>query len=251
MAARTRSITLATTSYLLPIRHPLLAAEQIAALDHLCGGRLLVGLGRGFQAGMLRAFGVDGRHKRDLFEETLGIMQRAWRGEPVGDEAVPVELAPLPLQQPHPPLWVAAFGPKAISQAGRLGLPYLASPMETLEELVQNLRLYRESAADAATDTPPEVAIMRTVFISEDPARLEQVRDGLAATPRPQFAQDRTPAPADWSLAGSAAEVEDKLAHYRAELGMTHMVAVRPRIRGLEESWLRESMERLRDIQAP
>lgn len=55
-AARTRRIQLGTTSYLLPIRNPVLAAEQVASLDRLSGGRLILGLGRGYQTDMLDVF---------------------------------------------------------------------------------------------------------------------------------------------------------------------------------------------------
>ena len=73
-------------------------------------------------------------------------MIRAWSGEPIttdGDGGEAVRLAPLPVQQPHPPIWVAAFGPKAVEQAGRLGLPYLASPIESLDALVENHARHR------------------------------------------------------------------------------------------------------------
>jgi alkanesulfonate monooxygenase SsuD/methylene tetrahydromethanopterin reductase-like flavin-dependent oxidoreductase (luciferase family) len=53
----------------------------------------------------------------------------------------PSVLAPRPVQQPHPPIWVAAFGPKALEQAGRLAFPYLASPIES-EAIRENFRAH-------------------------------------------------------------------------------------------------------------
>jgi len=75
----------------------------------------------------------------------------AWEGKPVaweGDDEqtrTPVRLAPLPVQKPYQPLWVAAFGPKALAQAGRLGLPYLASPIEPEDQLLENHARHREA----------------------------------------------------------------------------------------------------------
>ena len=140
MAATTTTLKLGTTSYLLPLRHPLQAAEQVAALDQLSGGRLILGLGRGYQAPTYAAFGIAMRQKRAIFAESLALLQRAWAGEELVmlEGASPVQLAPLPLQQPHPPLWVAAFGPKALAQVGSLGLPYLASPVESMQDLRAN-----------------------------------------------------------------------------------------------------------------
>ena len=54
-----------------------------------------------------------------------------------------VSLQLRPVQRPHPPLVVAAFGPKGLRQAALRGLPYLASPLETLETLVENYDSWR------------------------------------------------------------------------------------------------------------
>ena len=120
VAAGTSRLKLATTSYLLPLRHPLQAAEQVAVLDQLSGGRVILGIGRGYAPSMLQAFNVEPSQKRRVFEASLDKMRCAWRGEPVvlDDGVTSVVLDPLPVQQPHPPLWVAAFGPKALAQAG-------------------------------------------------------------------------------------------------------------------------------------
>ena len=83
VAACTRTIRLATTSYLLPLRHPLQAAEQVAVLDRLSGGRVTLGVGRGYQPAMFDAFSVSRRDKRRIFEASVRTMVRAWRGEPV------------------------------------------------------------------------------------------------------------------------------------------------------------------------
>ncbi|HJP35748.1 MAG TPA: LLM class flavin-dependent oxidoreductase, partial [Gammaproteobacteria bacterium] len=138
VAAGTDTIRLATTSFLLPLRNPLLAAEQVAVLDRLSHGRVLLGVGRGYAHEVLAAFNIEPGAKRRQFEWTLALMRRAWAGEPVSlddDANSGVIVDPLPVQRPHPPIWVAAFGPKALARAGRLVLPYLASPIETLSDL--------------------------------------------------------------------------------------------------------------------
>ena len=133
VAASTREMRLATSSYLLPLRNPLLAAEQVAVLDQLSEGRVILGVGRGYSRETLNAFAIDPGEKRELFEWAYLRMLSAWRGEAVSlhaDGSAAVTVMPRPVQQPHPPIWVAAFGPKALAQVGRLGLPYLASPIE-------------------------------------------------------------------------------------------------------------------------
>ena len=83
IAANTTTLKLGTTSYLLPLRNPLLAAEQVAVLDHLSQGRVILGVGRGYSKETLNAFNIQPGTKRQLFEWCLGKMQDAWSGAPV------------------------------------------------------------------------------------------------------------------------------------------------------------------------
>ncbi len=239
VAARTRTLRLATTSYLLPLRNPLQAAEQVAVLDRLSGGRVTLGVGRGYSAQLLGAFSVSPKDKRRIFEWCLDHMIRAWRGEPVAltEGAEPVTVAPLPVQQPHPPIWVAAFGPKALAQAGRLGAPYLASPMEPLDRLRDNYTRHVEACEEAGQPVPAEVPVMRSCFVSEDGRLVARVREGLEAQARRMAAESGgrmarrfSTAVDDWALVGDPVAVRDRVEMYREELGMTHLVVTRLRI---------------------
>ena len=258
VAARTRKIRLATTSYLLPIRHPLQAAEEVAVLDRLSNGRVILGLGRGWRAELFSAFGVPAREKRDRFGAALDAMIRAWRGEPVatdGEGGAPVQLAPLPVQQPHPPLWVAAFGPKAVEQAGRLGLPYLASPIEPLPVLVENYERHRAVFPESGNGRAC-VPVMRTVFVCDDDALARRVREGLAgqsaalaASRAPALRRAATSDVDSVALVGSRAQVEDAIALHREALGMTHLVA-RVQVPGAEPAQVEAALERLAELSA-
>ena len=242
VAGATERIRLGTTSYLLPMRNPLLAAEQVAVLDQLSGGRTVLGVGRGYASATLRAFDVAPKEKRERFEANLRTMQRAWAGEAIAVQgaADAVVLDPLPVQRPHPPIWVAAFGPKALAQAGRLGLPYLASPMETLANLKSNLELHRQAAAAAGHGEIAVRPIMRCVFVGRSARETEAVRNRLDEAGRPR--RDDGAAAEDWALVGERQYVAAKLAEYREVLHPTHLVATRLRIGGIEEKRLRESM---------
>lgn len=243
IAARTSTIKLGTTSYLLPIRTPLQAAEQVAVLDQFSGGRLILGLGRGFRGDMLDAFNVDPRDKRQLFEQTLETMKEAWSGKIVGSVEHSAVLSPLPLQQPHPPIWLAAFGPKALRQTAALGVPYLASPMESLEQLEKNYQLYRETLEEYGHARPREIAVMRTVFISDDGPLCERVRDELALISR-SIQVARLDTDESW-IVGNAEQVIDQIGRYRQRLGMNYLIAARPRIRGLSPEHCEQSMRQL------
>ena len=257
VAARTTRLRLATTSYLLPVRHPLHVAAEVAALDRLSDGRVILGVGRGFRPALFRAFGVPAAEKRDRFEAALEVILAAWRGEPVavenaaGAEAGPVVLAPLPVQKPHPPVWVAGFGPKGVSQAGRLGLPYLASPLETLAVLEENYARHREALSPQRRAERLAVPVMRTIFTSRDGSLLARVRAALArqaaALSSVPVASLRRQAGAEverWALVGEPEEVAEGVRRYREKLGMSHLI-VRTHVPGAEPADLAASLELL------
>ncbi len=242
VAAGTRRLRLGTTSYLVPLRNPLQAAEQVAVLDRLSNGRVVLGVGRGYAADVLRAFDVVPSEKRRRFEQNLAVMVRAWAGEAVaaGADGDAVVLDPLPVQKPHPPVWVAAFGPKALAQAGRLGLPYLASPMETMADLRANLALHGEAAQAAGHDEVATRPIMRTVFIGRGRREVDELKARLGAAGRPR--RNNGAGVDDWAIIGDGGFVAAKLVEYRETLGATHMVVTRLRIGGIEERRLHESV---------
>ena len=237
VASQTKNIRLGTTSYLLPVRHPIQAAEQVAVLDQLSGGRVILGLGRGFAKEMFTAFGVESKTKRQVFNQNLALMKKAWAGEPVSmtEGAEPVVVHPLPVQRPHPELWVAAFGPKALSQVARLNLPYLASPMESLSTLKSNYDAIRTEAGQLVG-----VPVMRSVFVSRDAKMLQDIRVSLAAT---QFPLRQEPiALDDWAIIGEPEFLRDKIAEYETDLGMTELIVSRLRLPGLERAPIRDSI---------
>jgi alkanesulfonate monooxygenase SsuD/methylene tetrahydromethanopterin reductase-like flavin-dependent oxidoreductase (luciferase family) len=227
-AARTSTIRLGTTSYLLPIRHPLQAAEEVAVVDQLSAGRLILGLGRGIQTAVFRAFGVPEREKRARFQHNLEIMASAWRGEPIlggesGEADQQVILAPLPAQRPHPPLWVAAFGKLALQQAGAMGLPYLASPIETLGALEANYRTHAEAVRLAGQPGVATVPVMRTVYISNNATAVRAVRDELQKHGAGRL-RDSAARVEDWAIIGDRSFVRDKVAEYVDRLHITHLI---------------------------
>lgn len=243
-AARTRRVRLATTSLLITVREPRRVANEVASLDRLSNGRVVLGLGRGFDAKLLRAFGVDPRLKRDRFDAALDAILATWA------DARDDGARPLPVQRPHPPLMVAAFGPKALAQAGRRGLPYLASPLETLEALEHNQALHREALPSHVDPIALGVPVMRTVHVAANGAEAKRVaaeieRDfaQLVARGARSLAAQAAGAGAQRSVVGEAGAVAEQLSRYRERLGMD-LVVVRP-APGLEPGEVRRSLERL------
>jgi alkanesulfonate monooxygenase SsuD/methylene tetrahydromethanopterin reductase-like flavin-dependent oxidoreductase (luciferase family) len=229
LAAITKHVRLGTTSLLISIHDPLRMAAEVATLDQLSNGRAILGVGRGFEPAMFKAFGIDPRDKRDRFDEALDAILAAWNTIGAATDAVFATLQPV--QQPHPPIWVAAFGPKGLAQAARRGLPYLASPIESLATLAKNFGDHAAQlpAAVAAQSLP--VAVMRTVHVAADGAAARRVRDGaeaefaaMAARARGAIAARASGAAEDRVIIGEIGEVAERIAQYREALGMDHLV---------------------------
>ena len=238
-AARTRRLRLATTSLLLPIHHPLRVAEEVAALDALSAGRVILGVGRGFREPLFSGFGIDSSAKRVRFDEALDAILRAWAGEAIaleGDHFATlhgreVRACLRPVQRPHPPLAVAAFGRKGLLQAARRGLPYLASPVETLETIAENLAFHAEHLPAHFDLAQRVVPVMRTLHAARTDAEARRVLDALSSETRrltgrvPRaIARAAEARPDERAVVGTISQVTDTLAHYRERLGLDLLV---------------------------
>lgn len=243
VAARTRRLRLGTTSLLLPVHPPEELAAATAALDRRSGGRLLLGLGRGFRPALFAGFGVDAATRRPRFDAALDRMLELWRHHP----------ACRPAQAPHPPLAVAAFGPKGLAQAARRGLPYLASPVEPDAALGENLARHR---ADLPPGTPPPVVpAMRTVHVSAGRDEARRVREALESEWRRSLggrlpSSLRSAAEAAFeerALVGPPVAVAERLARWREQWGLDLLIVRMPE-GAVSEREARASLEALASL---
>jgi len=126
------------TTMLLPGRNVLRLAKQLASLDVLCKGRLLVTLVPGLTYPPEReAIGVEPKRRGAFIDEALPLLRRLWAGETVSHEGAvgsfrDVKLSPLPVQQPLE-VWLGGTVPAALERCGRLSdgwLPSLCTPEE-------------------------------------------------------------------------------------------------------------------------
>jgi alkanesulfonate monooxygenase SsuD/methylene tetrahydromethanopterin reductase-like flavin-dependent oxidoreductase (luciferase family) len=147
--AQTERIRVGLGVVLSAIHHPLLLAEQLAQLDVQSGGRLDVGLGRANQPEVPAALGMEMADQPPRIREALGILVRAWTEPRVSNDGpawqfADVAVGPRPVQQPHPPLYLAGTSPETMTLAIERGLPLLLS-LEPPEG--RQLDHYREAAA--------------------------------------------------------------------------------------------------------
>jgi probable F420-dependent oxidoreductase len=157
MAARTTRIQLGTAVFLLPLRPAALAAKEIASVDIISSGRLILGIGVGGEYPKeFGAVGVPVKERGVRTDEALRVLKLLYTQDNVTFDGRfthldGVTLAPKPTQAGGPPLWVAGRSEAAMRRAGRLGdgyLPYLFSP----ERFRDGMATVREHAEKAGRD---------------------------------------------------------------------------------------------------
>ena len=175
VAAVTTRIRLATGILILPEQHPLVVAKQVASLDRLSGGRVMLGVGAGWLREEFDAVGAvfDGRGPR--LDEAIGVMRRAWServavGEGPAYPHGPVAVEPKPVRGAVP-IVVGGHTPAAARRAGQLGDGFF--PLATRgDELRRLIGLVRQTAEEAGRDP-------LSIEISADPPRNSDEADVL------------------------------------------------------------------------
>ena len=149
---RTRRIKIGTASVILPVWQPLRLAEEIAVLDNLIDGRLMCGIGRGYQGYEMAGFGSDLGESRVKFQETFEVLLKAWTsdesftydGEHVRIEH-PVTVFPKPKQKPHPPLWISGTSVESMQLAAQHDMLPLSSSALGMDGVKKQLGSYLQA----------------------------------------------------------------------------------------------------------
>ena len=150
-AAVTRKLKLGTGVVVLPGRNPAVVAKQLASLDRLSGGRLLVTFGLGGEPAERAALPIpEGRSRGEVFDETLDLVRRYLTDEGVDGVAV----RPATVQQPLE-FWVAGSVPAAQRRAGRLADGWLTSLL-TPDEAARGREVVEAEAGRVGRRVDPE-----------------------------------------------------------------------------------------------
>lgn len=181
VADRTERIRIGMAVSLAAFYHPLRLAEEVALLDMLSGGRVNWGAGRGFDPIEFGVFGVPVAESAARFQEAVEIVLAAWQSERLVWSGRfwtfdGVEVLPKPLQQPHPPTWLAAGSPPAISWAAQRGYSILLGPHQTFGEIAASREAYRrELEANGHSFAGRELPMARLIAVAETDAAAEEI----------------------------------------------------------------------------
>jgi alkanesulfonate monooxygenase SsuD/methylene tetrahydromethanopterin reductase-like flavin-dependent oxidoreductase (luciferase family) len=240
---RTRKIRLGPLVYVLPLYHPLRLYEEICMLDHLSGGRLTVGVGRGGALIEHQRFGIDPAVAPAMYQEAFAVLMRAFESDVLDfegrfynykDYVIQVK----PVQRPHPPIWYGAPNAEAIAWAAPRCINVVSLGPGARARAISDR--YREEWKKLGRDGSalPGIGITRHIVVADTDEEAHAIAN--AAYPRWRDAieylwrrakmdfvlKDIYPPDFDalerigHGVAGSPATVRDYLTRLRAETGV-------------------------------
>jgi alkanesulfonate monooxygenase SsuD/methylene tetrahydromethanopterin reductase-like flavin-dependent oxidoreductase (luciferase family) len=182
-ATRTSRIGLGSGVSILPFHDPMRVAEEYAMVDLLSNGRLTFGVGRGFLIHEFEGFGIrDDVDSRERFDEALEVILTAWKGERFSFHGKhfhvdDLKLNVLPVQQPRPPVYMAALSPSSYEKAANAGIPVagVIATLKTLDRVQERVATFKKLYAEAGHDADTvDVPMTWYAFAVPDRARVHE-----------------------------------------------------------------------------
>ena len=182
LSQRTQRIKIGVLGNILPLRHhPVRVAEEYAMIDCLTDGRLIAGFVRGVPAEYLW-YNVNPAESRGRFEEAYELIMTAWTQPVWSHEGKYFQLKdctiwPRPIQQPHPPIWIAARSAESLEWCVKHHLP-TAQVYQTTAQIEDTFGYYRQVARQAGWEATPEQFILcRHIYIDESDNKAREIAE--------------------------------------------------------------------------
>ena len=175
----TKNLRIGTAVSLAAFYHPLRLAEEVALLDHLSGGRINWGAGRGFDQTEFRAFGVSNDESYEKFRENVEIVLQAWSEDRLSytgkfNTFNDIEVLPKPLQNPMP-FWIASSSQEAIAWSASKGYPILMDPHASHTQIKEKYALYERLLGEHGFENNQITPMARLVAIGRSEDEAEQI----------------------------------------------------------------------------
>src|SRR3990172_5614256 len=183
VAAHTKKVALGTSVLDIPYYNPVMLARRVSTLDVLSGGRVRLGLGLGWSKDEHDALGAEMRHRGARADEFLQVLKAIWTTDPATFQGKFYTLPkshihPKPVQQPHPPIYMAAYVPAALERIARYadGWNPAGIPVDGMKQMFDGVK----EMARAAGRDPGKVALIvrANLEIREAP----RPKDGISFT---------------------------------------------------------------------
>jgi len=166
IAARTSRITLHFSALIAVLHHPLRLAEDLAILDLVSRGRVVMTLGIGYRPHEYEMFGIAKARRVPILEETIQVLEKAWTGEPFDFRGNTVQVRPTPYQKPRPAIYIGGSSEASARRAARVGDNYLPATPQLFE-------IFAEERRRLGLGVPPPPPPRGPLFlhVSDDPER--------------------------------------------------------------------------------
>jgi alkanesulfonate monooxygenase SsuD/methylene tetrahydromethanopterin reductase-like flavin-dependent oxidoreductase (luciferase family) len=185
-----------TTVLVLPLYHPVLLAEELATLDIVTQGRLVVGLGLGYRTSEFENLGIDFTERVGRFEEALAVMKRLWTERRVVHDGrfftVDGEPHIEPWQRPYPPLWIGAEAPPGVRRAARFADAWPIGPNMPVERAAELMAVFAKERRRLDRPVGPQ-PIRRDVSFGADRASALEAFATLSAARYASYARNERP----------------------------------------------------------
>jgi alkanesulfonate monooxygenase SsuD/methylene tetrahydromethanopterin reductase-like flavin-dependent oxidoreductase (luciferase family) len=182
LSQRTKRIKIGVLGNILPLRdHPVRVAEEYAMVDCLSNGRLIAGFVRGIPAEYVW-YGVNPEESRGRFQEAYDLIMTAWTNSVWSFEGEFYKLKdcaiwPRPVQQPHPPIWIAARSAESIEWCVKRHLP-CAQVYQTTGQIEDTFNYYRTKAKEEGWQAKPDDFILcRHIYIDESNKKAQEIAE--------------------------------------------------------------------------
>lgn len=211
LAGVTTRITLGTSVIVLPYRSPILVAKVLASVDVLSGGRLIFGAATGWMEEEFKALGVPFRERGRRADEALQVIRTLWTQEYPNLQTryhriEGMKFSPLPVQKPHPPIWVGGYSEGAFRRVARYGDGWHATGT-THEDFKQGMESVSRFWAEEGREGTPTWSLRLPLWLN---GIAEAAIDTTRLFSRPHFR-------------GSVEQVVNDIKGYQA-LGCEHLV---------------------------
>ena len=175
LGAVTSRVSLGTSVVILPYRNPVILAKTIATADVLSQGRVIFGAGVGWLEGEFQALNAPFANRGSLSDEYIKLLKELWTNPTPtfhGDhfQVSDVTFSPMPVQNPHPPIWIGGRSRRAARRAVELG-DYWHPTMMGPQELAKHAAYLRRYSESIGRESPPRVSFRATVNFNHTATR--------------------------------------------------------------------------------
>jgi probable F420-dependent oxidoreductase len=245
-ATRTDRLLLGTDIAILPLYHPLRLAEDVAQLDIMSAGRVILGVAIGYREEEFAAFQTPLKGRGGQFKEMLELIKRLWTEDDVDFKSERYALSsftlePKPLQKPRPPIWLGGWGKLSIQRAATLGDAWIPGPTANLAKLKEAQARYNNRLLELGVDpqSRPRPLTRDVVIAARDETAEELAQNYLLPAYRDEYStwshpligtSDATATDIleelrkDRFIIGSPSQVIEQIGFFQEQFGMDHLI---------------------------